>query len=251
MRPWVIYALSDPRDGRTRYIGITFRARQRMNEHLSKARKGGRTHRDCWIRSLLRAGVAPVWNVMETGIGPGWPDAERLVIAMCKAAGDELVNHTAGGDGTPGTVPSAETRLKWSQARRGKRYAPGRTRAMLGKRHTANAKAMISAGLVGRPCSLATRRKLSAARKGKPISQAQRDVMSKQRKGHRLSDAWRANIKASITTRVAVRCDATGESWPSVLDAARALGVKGASVNQALRKGCRCKGRYLTRAETP
>src|SRR3990167_2756602 len=112
-RTWEIYTLSDPRTNQVRYVGVTFRNKKRFNEHISKATKGGRTHRDCWIRSLVCAGVRPVYSVIDTGRGDGWQDMERHWISEYRLTVD-LTNCTDGGDGFSGYVPTAELRAKWS-----------------------------------------------------------------------------------------------------------------------------------------
>ena len=55
--PWRVYALIDPRDGRTRYIGSTEKSLpKRLSGHLS-AREGAR---GAWIDDLLASGLKPV-----------------------------------------------------------------------------------------------------------------------------------------------------------------------------------------------
>lgn len=93
-RPWEIYALSDPRTSKVRYVGVTFRGRARFREHLSRAICGGRTHRDRWIRSLVSVGLRPAYCTLERGKGDGWPDRERARIEVHRQT---ITNHTDGG----------------------------------------------------------------------------------------------------------------------------------------------------------
>src|ERR1044072_2158681 len=102
-RTWSIYTLSDPRTNQIRYVGVTFRGRVRLNEHLSHAMTGGNTYRDRWIRSLIMAGVRPLYAVIEEGQGEGWQEAERQWIAFYRLT-INLVNRTDGGEGFPGYV---------------------------------------------------------------------------------------------------------------------------------------------------
>lgn len=243
-RPWEVYGLSDPRTGKLRYVGVTFRGRRRLNEHLSRAVTGrGRTHRDCWLRSLLRLGLRPVLSVLEAGSGEGWQERERYWIALHRPAGD-LVNHTDGGEGTPGYVPTLATRAKWSAMRRGVKYRPGRRGAMLGRRHSASARLLIAAASTGRLHTLETRARIALAATERGVPRGTVEASAASRRGVPLTDEHRQKIAATTTNRKPVVCVETGDSFPSITAAARALGVNEASVYQAIRKGCRCKGNH-------
>jgi hypothetical protein len=244
LRPWEIYSLSDPRTGEIRYIGITFRGRQRYNEHLSRAATGGRTHRDCWVRSLASEGLRPAYSVLEVGNGEGWQERERSWIAKHREDG-RLTNRTDGGEGLPGYVPSPELRRKWSKARRGVPYRPWRKPPMLGRRQSPEAREKIRQAGTGRTHSEATRARLSARRKGRPLPTWQREMLAASHRGKPLTEAHRQKIAATTTNRKPVRCVESGQIFPSITAASRALGVTEASVSQAIRKGCRCKGNHL------
>ena len=241
MRTWEIYTLSDPRTQQVRYVGVTFRGRQRYNEHLSRAVTGGRTHRDCWIRSLIAAGVRPSYQVIEQGQGEGWQDAERRWIASYRQNSD-LVNHTDGGDGTPGYVPSPETRERWSQMRAGVPYPPGREGGMKGERHTPEARDKIRAASTGRVQKAETREKISKRHTGRKMSEHQKELLAAIHRGKTLTPEHKQKIAASTTNRKLVVCVETGQIYPSVTATAQALSVTEASVYQAIRKNCRCKG---------
>lgn len=242
-RRWDIYALSDPRTGTIRYVGVTFRGKRRFNEHLSRAVTGGRTHRDCWIRSLITAGVRPAYAILETGYGDGWQDRECYWIARHRAIGN-LTNLTDGGDGTPGCIPTPELRRKWSAMRAGVPYAPGRRPAMLGRRHTPEAREKIRLAGLGRRHTVESRAKLSAAHSGKTLSPEHLEKLAAAKRGKVLTDEHKRRIAASTKNRRPVVCIETGQVFASVTAASRALGVTEASVYQAVRKGCRCKGNH-------
>lgn len=246
MRTWEIYAIEDPRTRIVRYVGVTFRPKRRLNEHLCRARQGGRTHRDCWIRSLLSLDLQPMLVQLESGTGE-WREAERRWIAHYRLH-TKLVNHTDGGEGTPGYVPTPELRAKWSLSRRGRRYAAGRRSGMFGKTHSPETRARIAAAGEGRVQPPEARAKVSEARRGKPLSPEHREKLSKAKRGRTLPAEHRAKIAASTKTRRPVRCEDTGETFESMTAAARALGVTESSIYHALRKGCRCRGRRLRRA---
>lgn len=242
-RPWEIYTLSDPRTNLIRYVGVTFRGKRRFNEHMSRAVCGGKTHRDYWIRSLIAVELRPLYQVIQKGRGSGWQDAERFWIAKYRESFD-LVNLTDGGDGNPGYVPTPELRKKWSEMRRGVPYAPDRVPAMLGKNHTPEARAKIAAAGTGRKHSEAAKKKVSMARKGKPLPEEQKRKLSAAHLGKKLTKGHKRKIAAATTNRKPVVCIETDEVYPSITDAARSLNVTEASVNQAIRKGCRCKGNH-------
>lgn len=241
MRTWVIYALSDPRTAVVRYIGVTFRPKVRLNEHLSRARKGGRTHRDYWIRSLLSRGLAPEICTIDTGTGD-WRAAERRWIAHHRVT---LVNHTDGGEGTPGYVPTPELLAKWSEMRRGRKYSPGRIPPMLGKTHGSEARSRIARASTGRVQTAEARAKVGAARRGKPLSELHKTKLAAAKLGRTHTLEHNAKTAVSTKNRKPVVCAETGEMFASITAAAKALGVTEASVNQAIRKGFRCRGKRL------
>jgi hypothetical protein len=243
-RPWLIYILADPRTGEVRYVGVTFRKRQRFNEHISTASNGGKTHRDCWIRSLLALSLRPEYRVIQIGSGEGWQQAERDWIAHYRPSG-RLVNITDGGEGLPGYIPTEELRRKWSQMRKGVKYAPGRTPAMLGKRHSPEAREKIREAGAGRKQPESARAKISAARRGKPLSAEHRTLLSEAHRGKILTETHKRKIADSTTGRKPVLCVETGEVYPSITGAAKVLDVTEASVGQAIRKGCRCRGNHF------
>lgn len=243
-RAWEIYTLSDPRTDTVRYVGVTFRARRRFNEHLSRAMRGGRTYRDCWIRSLINQGVRPAYQVIEHGQGEGWQDRERFWIAHYRIEG-KLTNLTDGGDGTPGLSPSEKCRQAVSLSHKGIPYPQGRVPAMLGKNHTPEAIEKIRVAGTGRKHTEAAKAKLSLSKKGMKPSPKTIAASVAARTGKSLTEEHKRKIAATTTNRKAVLVIETGEIFASVTAASRALQVTEASVYQAIRKGCRCKGNHL------
>src|SRR3990167_1338584 len=246
-RNWIIYALSDPRTMLVRYIGVTSRrTTKRLTEHLSRAKKQRKTHRDCWIWHLSQLGIKPILSILESGHWTDWQGREKYWIACYRKFGD-LVNHTDGGEGTPG--------LKLSQAQienlraklTGQKYAPGRRSAMLGKHHTEEARLKIGEASVGRHHTLSTRKKMSIIAAGRDMSKCIAASIIR-RKGKHLSPEHRMKIAATTANRRPVICLETGENFPSITAAALFLKVSEASVYQAIRKGCRCRGRRFAYA---
>jgi hypothetical protein len=189
-RGTTIYGLCDPETGEVRYIGKTTRVLTvRLSAHMSSTRRGGRTHRDNWMRSLgAPPGIRPIL-VVEGATGA---EMEQRVIAMYRGRGARLTNLTDGGEGTPGIVRSAEWRAKLSVALRGRKMSP-EMRAKLsaerrGRPISPEHRAKMVAGLRGHYCSPETRAKIGAAHRGKPKLKL---------RGRVLSPEYRARISAS------------------------------------------------------
>jgi len=122
-----IYVLEDP-DGKVRYVGKTKqKPGHRLSQHFHKALNGGRTHRDCWIASLVKSGFCPVMRVIESIEGNG-SKAERKWISEYRSIGAKLTNATDGGEGTLGAKLSESTRCKMSKARTGVVFSEERRR---------------------------------------------------------------------------------------------------------------------------
>lgn len=66
-----LYYLIDPITNDVRYIGRTKNTlNRRLNGHLSKARKGNKSHKNDWIRSILSKGLKP--KIAEIKKVSGW-----------------------------------------------------------------------------------------------------------------------------------------------------------------------------------
>jgi hypothetical protein len=114
----LIYVLKDPTDMSVRYVGCTSAdLRQRLSVHISPAALDQRIQnpRVAWLRSLLRKGLKPIIEAVET-VPPNesWQDAEIRTIAMFRSMGESLTNSTDGGLGVRGCYPSEQTRKKRS-----------------------------------------------------------------------------------------------------------------------------------------
>lgn len=101
---WVIYVLKNPRTLEIRYVGWTRKKPgDRLKTHVwDSVRHPHQTYRQAWIMSLVSIGLTPIIEVIESGTGEGWGEAERKWIARYRAQGARLVNGTDGGDGVPG-----------------------------------------------------------------------------------------------------------------------------------------------------
>lgn len=240
-RPWVIYGLTDPRTSEIRYVGVNFRSRARFREHISRARKVGKTHVYCWIRSLLKIGLAPNYIPLENGKGTDtWQECESRWIAKLNVNG-RLCNHTKGGEGTPGYVPTSELRTLWSKQRKGKKYPPGRKSAMLGKRHSTKARQKIGQAGRGRRPSNHTRQVMSQAAKCRGIPPEQLERMAAASAKTRRSKKFRQQAREARSTK-SLLCEQTGQTFLSVREAAAAIGATRGAVQFSLRGRRPCKG---------
>lgn len=134
-----IYVLRDPVTGDVRYVGRANDSKQRFFVHLSRAKPDGRMNRCAtWIRSLVRRGLRPALEVIETTPGSQWSEREQFWIAEFLRQGAKLTNENSGGYGP--WIVSASTREKLSKAckgnkgRRGQSYSP-QERALLSLIH--------------------------------------------------------------------------------------------------------------------
>lgn len=241
-RTWTIYSLADPLTGQIRYVGITICSiKKRFGEHISRAKGQGRTHRDCWIKSLLAKGLLPIIAALEQGIGDQWQDRERHWIAELRKTND-LVNLTDGGEGTPGFKMPRDAVEKIAAMKRGTKYPPGRKSAMFGKHHSPQAVEKIRLAGTGRHHTEESRKKVSRAKMGKLLSEEHRAKLKAWHSGKTLSEEHKNHIAASTTNRKPVLCVETGQVFASITAAAHHYGVTETTVNQSVRKGVRCKG---------
>lgn len=144
-----IYVLSEP-DGPVRYVGKTVQTlARRLSYHCFEARRGGKNHRCNWLR---KTGGAVTIDLVDEVEGDGCSE-EIALISGLRLLGRPLVNGTSGGEGAPGKLATAATKLKMSLSQR-KRLASTEVRRN------------VSDKLRGRPVSQATRDQISASKKG-------------------------------------------------------------------------------------
>lgn len=184
---WKIYSLTDPRDGRVRYVGKANDIKRRMYDHVYAAlHSSKRNYRTNWIRALVECGQMPQLCILEEGEG-AWAEAEKKWIKTFRDAGYELVNATDGGEGTDGRICLPETRAKISASKKGCKPPPC----------TPEIRAKISAAHKGVPLSPEHCAKMSAANKGKYPSPETRAKMSAAARGRPKSPEHRAKIGAA------------------------------------------------------
>lgn len=156
---WVVYTLaSSLAPDAIRYVGITNDLRRRISHHISESRRYS-TRKARWVASVLREGGAVIARIDVAGVAQLVAKTREVeLIAELRDAGSDLVNLTAGGDGTVGRRHSDDARARMADARRG-------TKA-----------------------SDETRQKMSDARKGRPSG----------RLGEKMPQAVRTKIAQSL-----------------------------------------------------
>lgn len=116
----LIYTLIDPRDNQIRYVGKTTQTlERRFNCHLYDNSKCKKTS---WVKSLKLQGLQPIIKQIDS-VEDNWEFWENYWICNLKILGFDLLNHTDGGDGMTGYIPSKETREKWSNAFKGRKLS--------------------------------------------------------------------------------------------------------------------------------
>jgi len=84
-------------------VGFTSQTPEsRLRNHISQSLARRETYKERGICSLLSVGLTPLIEVVESGSGDGWEDAERRWIAFYRSRGARLWNTTDGGEGVPG-----------------------------------------------------------------------------------------------------------------------------------------------------
>lgn len=185
-RKTYIYGLTDPRLGTgqraVRYVGKSNDPAHRRRIHLTPTGLRGSSHKQNWLRQLLKLGIRPGLLVLESVKEAHWKNAERFWIAALRHRGCRLTNVDRGGSGgsLPGGKRSLETRRKMSEAAMGNKNAQGHQNH-LGHEHTDDAKRRI--GEASRTASAKTREKQRQAMLG-----------NKNAAGHKHTEAWKARM---------------------------------------------------------
>lgn len=98
-----IYALLDPRDGRTFYIGKSNNPKLRLLSHLED---GINPQKTAWIKELAEIGLTPNLSILKSVSMTEWQEAERSAILDAFSRGEPLTNIKPGGEG--GCMPSEQ-----------------------------------------------------------------------------------------------------------------------------------------------
>ena len=205
---WYVYALKDPVSDEVRYIGWTCNTEKRLRTHISSGRcHTPRTHRACWIKSLLTRGLRPLMEVLDSGFGDPAP-AEIAWIAKMRQAGVCLTNATDGGDGAAGYRFSKEGLHNLSVSHRGYVMPPDqRERISASLRRLPMPPERLaalreSAARARRNITTKSLRKMGESKLGKTLSAAHRDKIRKANTNRgALPQAWRQAMCAGARRR--------------------------------------------------
>lgn len=118
----IIYALTDPRDNKIRYIGFTGRTPgTRLGYHIRESRVQNNTYYKCkWIRKLEKLGLKPNIKVLLKAKYNELPQLEIDYIKFYKNF-CRLTNTSEGGEGAKGNTWSIEARKRHSENLTGKK----------------------------------------------------------------------------------------------------------------------------------
>lgn len=107
-----IYALIDPRDGTTKYIGATSTGLRRYTQHTQSYYLVKSTRKNNWIKSLLSQNLLPELKILQYCEKNDLCKLEEHYIKSFKDTGVDLLNHNSCGYGTRGEVKSSEEKKR-------------------------------------------------------------------------------------------------------------------------------------------
>ncbi len=220
------------------YVGSTGNIKRRMKEHFGDLKKGN--HHCKELQELYNA--APVVKVTMLYIADTRDDAFDLEQQLLDihAAGSLLLNKAKNArKAWLGLNHSPETKSKISNSQLGvKNHSFGRTlseehrskisKANRGYKHTAAARAKITASKLGKSLSEEHKTKLSDAKIGTTHTVESREKMSRSKKGRVLTLEHRIKLKVANSNRksfLPVRVSVAGVIYPTIAEAARDLGI--------------------------
>jgi hypothetical protein len=189
MSRFLIYGLIDPRTLFIRYIGLSSSGMARPAYHRTPSGMKISGHRTSWIKGLRAEGLDYATVVLaEASSKASLCDEERFWIAYGRACGWPLTNIADGGEGGASGLKrgprSPEHRAKLSRALRGRKL-------------TAEQRARISEALRARVRKPETYAKIANALRGRPLPAAQRAYISKIQTGRKLPAQTRARMSES------------------------------------------------------
>ena len=146
MTTYLIYILTDPRNGDIRYVGKTCRPRARFSDHCNARNQRGRCLN--WERTLQRLGLTCGIIIVSSGLtAEDAITSERRWITLGRTLGWPLTNLTDGGEGASGYRHPLEAREKFRAARLGKKLSPEtiarRTASVLGSKRSEETRARM------------------------------------------------------------------------------------------------------------
>lgn len=199
MHPVFIYALLDPRNEETSYVGQTIDPDERLKDHCSnKKYYCGR-----WIQLLKSAGLRPVMEILDVVPDTEADFWEREYIQNFRERGFRLTNISDGGHAPMrGKKFSPEHRERISASKKGQKYSPeacaNMSAARKGKKLSPEHRAKISTAQKGKTRSPEHCAKISANNRRRKLSLRTRAKIGAAHKGKKISPETRAKISASL-----------------------------------------------------
>lgn len=221
MATYRIYALQDPETGDTRYVGITRQElKARLYSHLSEARRQiGNSHRENWIRSLQARDLAPLITLLEETDDP---EREGYWITHYRDKGAKLVNGLALCEGLNEHDEAAKRKIAEANRKRwedpehrnrviaaltGRKKSPEHIEKVrqfhlgkqwaLGRKHTKEEIARMSASQKGKPRPPDSIEKMKATRARPEVAQAHREACARRSS----NPEYRAKLSAAAKKR--------------------------------------------------
>lgn len=186
-KPLIIYGLTDPRTGETRYIGKSTKGLKRPREHGRKGRGNGWCKN--WVASLINLGLKCGIEVLECcETLDELNAAEVRWIKKGREDGWRLTNLTNGGEGTPGLVKSPATRRKLSIAATERQADP-------------EVRERVRQQLLGHEVSEETREKIRQSLEGRKLPRTHAENIQKALKGRVFSDEHRRKLSEAASRR--------------------------------------------------
>ena len=124
----IIYSLLHPITKDVRYIGWTSNLKRRYRDHIGDAKRNKKSHKCSWIRSLLKDGLKP--EIVEIETVSYDKRNEREIYWIDYYGRENLVNSTAGGEGSIGFKFSEESRENLSKIRTGRKLSDHHRKAI-------------------------------------------------------------------------------------------------------------------------
>ena len=210
-----IYTLIDPTTNEIKYIGYTKNPKKRIWEHIRDAKKGIRTYKCEWIRSLLSKNSEPILEIMSEFDSHDKVLLEEIrLIKEFKESGSKLTNLTNGGDGQNGVkLRKDHPIIMWNK---------------------------------GREKSEETRRKLSISHKGKKLSSTHREKLSKAKLGKKRTEESINNQKMTMSEAIKV-ITPEGEvlTFSMKKDAVKFTGVNANQIDKLIKLNKKSKKGFL------
>ena len=212
---YFLYNLIDPITNEIKYVGYTKNPKRRIWEHIRDAKKGIKTYKCEWIRSLLDKQNIPIMEVISEYENHNEIVYEEMkLIQEFRKIGYKLTNLTEGGDGQKG--------------------------GKLKKSHpffTYN---------TGRRMSDESKLKLSESRKGIIFTEEHKIKLSNSKIGKKRSDSSKLKQSISRSNMIEVVCP-NGETiiFNSVIDAVKFTGVNSNQIKKLINENRKSRKGFL------